>query len=352
VQAVILNVHDISERKQSEQESRRFQAIIESSIDGILSVDLEGKITSWNPAAVRIFGYSEAEMLGSDFDALTPEDRLKESADFAHSAFHGKAIKDVETVRVGRDGLRIEVSLTLSPIYDRDHRISGIAVIVRDITERRRLEREVLEIADLEKHRIGQDLHDDLCQHLVGISMLGNLLYSELAHYGLKQAEDARQITQMVRDAVDHARILARGLFPLNFAQGGLMAGLETLVSNTEQLFRMPCFFECSEAVHIESSDAATHLYRIVQEALHNAVKHSQGTKVVVRMQCHEGILELSVRDDGIGPPDPAQLAEGGGLGMHTMYYRARIIGAVLSLSRNEEGGATVTCRFPLPASR
>ena len=349
IKAIILNVRDISERKQTGNDLRRFQAIVESSIDGILSVDPEGKITSWNPAAARIFGYSEEEMLGSDFDRLTPEERLKESGDFAHAVLKGKAIKDVETVRVGRGGVRVEVSLTLSPIRDRDGRIAGIACIVRDITEHRRLEKEVLEISDFEKHRIGQDLHDDLCQHLVGISMLGNILYNDLSQYGLKQADDARQITEMIRNAIDHARILARGLSPLNCTHGGLMAGLEQLAANTEQLFRIPCRFECPEAVHIENPEVATHLYRITQEALHNAVKHSRGSQAVIWMERRRNMLELRVVDDGIGPPEPDRCPKSGGLGMHTMAYRARIIGAELSFERNAEGGSSVVCRYPLP---
>lgn len=348
VQAIILNIHDISRRKQTDRALQRFQAIVESSIDGILSIDPEGKITSWNSAAGRIFGYSEPEILGCNFDRLTPEDRLKESGGFSQAVLKGKVIKDVETVRLGRGGIRIEVALSLSPIRDRDGNVVGIAAIVRDITERRRLEKEVLEIADFEKHRIGQDLHDDLCQHLVGISMLSNILQNDLAQYGLKQAEDARQITEMVRNAVDHARILARGLSPLNFSQGGLMAGLETLVANTEQLFRMPCHFECHQAIHIENIEAATHLYRIAQEGLHNAVKHSRGTRVIVRLERSADVLELSVNDDGVGPPDSKPGSGGGGLGMHTMAYRARIIGAGLTIFRNAEGGSTVMCRFPL----
>lgn len=348
MKAIVLNVRDISERKDAEQESRRFEAIVESSIDGIISVDLEGKITSWNPAAQSIFGYSEREIVGANFSTLTPGDRSEKNSQFAEAMARGKAILDFETVCLGRGGEPIEVSLTLSPIHDRDRRIAGVAVIVRDITERRRLEKEVLEIADFEKHRIGQDLHDDLCQHLVGIAMLGNLLYTDLAGRGLPQADNAKQVTVMIRNAVDHARILAKGLSPLNMAQGGLMAGLENLAANTEQLFRMPCSFQCSSAVHIEDAEVALHLYRIAQEALHNAVKHSNGTQVVVSLGADAHAIEVVVSDDGVGPSDPQKRPTGsGGLGMHTMQYRARIIGGALQIFKNNSGGTSVVCRLP-----
>ena len=347
MQAIVLNVRDTSERKLAEQESRRFETIVESSTDGILSVDAEGKITSWNPGAERIFGYSEEEMLGVAFKTLTPEDQRKQCDEFSATVRRGKAIRDCETVRLARGGTRIEVSLSLSPILDRAGRFAGVAVIVRDISERRRLEREVLEIADFEKHRIGQDLHDDLCQHLVAISMIGNMLHLDLAGKGLPQAENAQQITQMIRNAVDHARILAKGLSPLNIAAGGLMAGLESLVSHTEQMFRVPCFFECGAAVHVEDTETATHLYRIAQEALHNAVKHSDGSMVIVRLTSDVEAVEVSVNDDGVGPPDPQKRPGGGGMGMHTMRYRARMIGASLEMLKNEKGGTTVVCRLP-----
>ena len=347
VSAIVVNARDITASKEDERKLRRFKAIVESSIDAIMSIDLDAKVTSWNPAAQRIFGYSEEVILGRDFRILVPEDRLQETSEFLDRVLRGKGTRDYETVRLGNGGKRIEVSITLSPVLDSERRIVGATAIVRDITERRKLEKQVLEISDFEKRRIGQDLHDDLCQHLVGISMIGNLLHSELFQLGIKQAEDARKITEMIRNAVDHARILARGLTPLNMAHGGLMAGLETLIANTEQMFRIPWSLECPEAVHIEDPEVAIHLFRIAQEALHNAVKHSNGSKVVVRMEQAEDTLRITVRDDGIGLMDTAKQSTGGGLGMHTMYYRARIIGAKLEIVKNAEGGATVVCRLP-----
>jgi len=347
VQAIVINARDVSKRKEDEQKLHRFKAIVESSVDGILSVDLNGKVTSWNPAAQRIFGYSEKEMMGNDFRILIPEDRLGEASKLLNSVLLGKEINDFETVRIGRGGRRVDVALTLSPIYSQDYSIAGITAIVRDITERRRLEKQVLEISDFEKRRIGQDLHDDLCQHLVGISIIGNLLHADLAQLGIKQADDAKQITEMIRNAVDHARILAKGLSPLNIAQGGLMAGLETLAANTEQMFRIPCRFECSDAVHIQDVETATHLFRIAQEALHNAVKHSKGTLVIIRLEADQESVIVTVSDNGVGISEVRKPSAVSGLGMHTMYYRARLIGATLEISKNPKGGTCVVCRLP-----
>ena len=348
VRAIVINERDISERKQSEVEMMRFEAMVESSNDAIVGADLSGLVTSWNPAAERIFGYSGEEILGQSGGKLVPAELLKEYLQIRTEALKGKAAVDFETVRVGKDGKKIEVSLTISPIRGRSHKVEGFSEIMRDITERRRLEKEILGISDRERQRLGQDLHDDLCQHLVGISLVGNLLYEDLARLGMAQADDAKQVTELIRKAVDQARSLARGLAPLNLTDSGFMAGLEALVTHTERMFRTPCVFECEAPVLMKSASVAMHLYRITQEALHNAAKHSQASNIRVRLEAVEGAILVSVCDNGVGLPDPTtvEVRAGSGLGMHTMRYRARLIGATLEIKRNPHGGTTVQCRL------
>jgi len=351
VAAVVINERDISERKEAESELMRFADIIESSNDAIISADPEGLIISWNPAAERIFGYGLDEILGKSVDLLVPHEWRKTFSELRNAALRKKGSEDVETLLVHKNGRKINVSLTLSPIRDRDGATTGFSQIVRDITDRRRLEKEILEISDREKQRIGQDLHDDLCQHLVGISLVANALHEELARDGIKQAEDARQVVEMVRHAVEHARSLARGLSPLNLVDTGFITNLEMLVSSTEQIFRVPCAFECQEPFYVKNGAVAIHLYRIAQEALHNAVKHSCASRVIVSLEVTENAVVVSVKDDGIGfAQGGCRVRESelsGGLGMHTMQYRARIIGATLDFESVLGCGTRVICRVP-----
>ena len=130
------------------------------------------------------------------------------------------------------------------------------------------------------------------------------------------------------------------------------MASLAHLASDTERLFRIPCVFECEAPISIENPSAANHLYRIIQEALHNAVKHSQATHLAIAVQPQVEALCIAVRDNGIGIPEhrasPIPTSpNSSGLGMHTMSYRARIIGATLEFRRNPEGGTSVVCTLP-----
>jgi two-component system CheB/CheR fusion protein len=351
VAAIVVNERDISERKQAEVELTGFANIIASSNDAIISADPDGLIISWNPAAERIFGYSEKEILAQSVELLIPMEWLGAFRQMRSEASRKKGSNDLESVLLHKNGRKINVSLTLSPIRDRDGLTTGFSMIVRDITDRRRLEKEILEISDREKQRIGQDLHDDLCQHLVGISLVSNLLFEELEQLGLKQAADARHVTELVRHAVDHARTLARGLSPLNLVDGGFLTNLELLTSSTEQLFRVPCVFDCRNPLFVKNGTAAIHLYRITQEALHNAVKHSCASKVVVSVELCDNTVIVEVRDDGVGlPENEARIHESesvGGLGMHTMRYRARIIGATLEFRSGPGIGTSVICRVP-----
>ncbi len=351
VNAIVVNERDISERKQTEVELMCFADIVESSNDAIISANPEGVIISWNPAAERIFGYLEKEILGKSVNVLVPFEWRDTFGQLRNAALRKKGSNDIETMLLHKNGRKVNVSLTLSPIRDRDGQTTGFSKIVRDITDRRRLEKEILEISDREKQRIGQDLHDDLCQHLVGISLVSNLLYEELAHLGLKQAEDARHVTELVRHAVDHARSLARGLSPLNLVDTGFLTNLEMLVSSTEQLFRVPCAFECHEPLFVKNGAVAIHLYRIAQEALHNAVKHSCASKVIVSVELHDNLVVVTIKDDGVGLPESeARIHEsesGGGLGMHTMHYRAKIIGATIEFQTGPGCGTRVICRVP-----
>jgi len=353
VRAIVLNERDVSERKQVEFELTQFARIIQSSSEGIFSTDYEGHVISWNPAAETIFGYREREMIGKKTAILIPPRRRREYDRIRATTLRGSGAEDVEIVMLRKGGTPIQVQLTLSPIRDRDRQIIGVSKIARDITERRRLEKEILEIADREKQRLGQDLHDDLCQHLVGIGLISNLLRDDLAALKLPQSSEAGKVADLVAQAVDHARRLARGLCPLQLTGSGFTGGIETLVNNTARLFRCPCHFECESPAAIEDQGVATHLYRITQEALHNAVKHSQAERIVVRLNGGPSLLEITVSDNGVGLPRRQEPGTGNhGLGMHTMRYRARIIGATLEFSRPPGGGTALTCRLPLSEAR
>jgi signal transduction histidine kinase len=217
--------------------------------------------------------------------------------------------------------------------------------LIRQITERERLERELLAVSEREQRRIGQDLHDSLCQHLTGTALAAESVADKLVAQDRKEAVAAQQVVELIGDAIVQARNLAKGLNPVDMYADALMDALDDFAATTSDLFHIACRFECAYPVMINDPAAAGQLYRIAQEAVSNAIKHGSATSVVIALDVQEEGAVLSIDDNGSGftQPEPAN----GGMGLRIMSHRARVIGATLDIQRNTRGGTTVTCAFP-----
>jgi signal transduction histidine kinase len=215
----------------------------------------------------------------------------------------------------------------------------------RDITERRRLEREVLAIGERERERIGQDLHDGLGQHLTGAALRAKSLERKLAEKSLPEAADAALLVAFLSDAIEQTRALVRGLCPVKPGAGGFCGALRELASRVQQASGVSCCVECDERAPGPRDIVAMQLYRIAQEAVTNAVKHARARHVVITLGLAGGAPALTVRDDGVGIP-ASEIAKPSGLGLAIMRYRASAIGASIGIRRDPAGGTIVTCLF------
>jgi PAS domain S-box-containing protein len=223
------------------------------------------------------------------------------------------------------------------------HFLQSVANVLAAAMERRGLEEELLNISSREQRHIGQDLHDGLCQQLIGIEFRNSVLVQQLQDVPTAQTEAAK-IGESIRDVTRQARALARGLSPVQIETNGLMAALESLAANTAKLFCVACSFECPRPVLVENPAVATHLYRIAQEAIGNAIKHAQPQSIVVSLKQSEGELTLTIRDDGSGFVKGSSVLEG--MGLRIMEYRADMIGAMLRVDSVLGKGTTVACRL------
>ena len=214
-----------------------------------------------------------------------------------------------------------------------------------DITEQKLLEGEVLKASELEKQRIGQDLHDSLSQTLSGVCCLAEALYQRLASTSASETGDAARIRSILADSVAQARSLARGLNPVGLGPESLMIAMKELAERTSKLFGVRCEFRCEGPVLVRDGAAARHLYRIAQEAAGNAVRHGRAKTVTIELAPDDGDIVLSVEDDGIGLPE--DVSRSTGTGLRIMKHRAESIGAELGVGRRAEGGTIVTCRLP-----
>jgi signal transduction histidine kinase len=234
---------------------------------------------------------------------------------------------------------------TRGPHHNAHGRAIGVFGITRDITELRRMEQALSEISEREQQRIGQDLHDGICQRLAGIGLLAGVLKSKLAEKSLAETADAAEIARLLEETTAESRSVARGLFQLHPGPHGLMISLYELAESTERLFKIPCSLECEEPVFVEDSTTAVHLYRIAQEAVNNAVKHSGCSRIKIVLGETDGTISLAVHDDGSGIR-PSRSASRG-LGTHIMNYRARMIGGKVEVRSGSQGGTSVICLLP-----
>jgi signal transduction histidine kinase len=214
--------------------------------------------------------------------------------------------------------------------------------------ERLRLEQQIIEISDRERRRIGQDLHDGLGQHLAGIELMTEALEQKLAAKSKPEAARAADIASHVREAIRQTRSLARGLSPVELDRHGLMSALQELAANASSMFRVNCRFTCVGHVHVENNIAATHLFRIAQEAVSNAVKHGRAKQIDIDLNDDPEAVRLTVTDDGRGLPEES--ARGNGMGLRIMSYRAGVIGGTVHVTPGAMDGTTVSCVVPRKA--
>ncbi|HWW01837.1 MAG TPA: PAS domain S-box protein [Candidatus Acidoferrum sp.] len=327
----------------------RLRAILQTAVEGIITIDEHGIVESMNPAAERLFGFSAGEVIGRNVSVLMPSPYRQEHDTYmANYLRTGKArIIGIgrEVVGQRKDGTTFPMDLAVSEVRLADRRL--FTGFVRDISESKRLERELLEISDQERRRIGQDLHDGLCQHLAGIELKSQVLAQKLGARSKAAAGRAAEIARHVREAIGQTRSLARGLSPVTLESEGLASALHELADNAEGMFTLACAVECVGPILITAPATLTHLYRIAQEAVSNAVKHGKASRVLIRLESSPARTILRVTDDGRGFPEPAPRSKG--MGLRIMRYRAGMIGGVLSIDRNPAGGTTVTCSVANP---
>ncbi len=334
---------DITQRRAAERIAALSNAIINSSNDAIITVTLERTIATWNPAAERLLGYRAAEIVGRSLLTLVPSEHEPEARLSLERLTQGKLTGPYETLHRHKDGRLIPVAVTTSALVDPRGALLGGMGIVRDISERKQLEAEVLRVSDREQQRIGHELHDNVGQQLTAIELMLHQLIGMRTDPPVRDLQIER-IAQHVRTAMRDVRGLARGLTPHLLDANELptaLAGLLELTAGT-----VAHRLSCPHPISGIGNDTATHLYRIAQEAINNALKHSGATLIEVRLQQEAGALHLTIADNGRG--FDTRESDARGVGLHIMQYRATLIGGRLTFDSRPGRGLTVQCVLPL----
>jgi PAS domain S-box-containing protein len=349
IHGVAFDISDLKRVEEELQEERNFVSAILDTVGALVVVlDDDGRILRFNPACELTTGYSKEEVQGKCiWDLFLPPeeaDRFRATFDVLRTDL---LPRDYQNSWITRHGDRRLIAWTSTLLPGSGETSNYIIATGIDITERKQLEKAILDISAREQRRIGQDLHDGLGQHLTGIAFMAKVHEAKLAEQKRAETDDAAKIVKLVNEAIHKTRELARGLLPVVSDSHGLMSALQMWAAEVEDLFGVSCCFECESAVLIHDVTMATHLYHIAQEAVNNAIKHGKAQEILIQLVAKNGIGRLAINDDGKGIME--NRSSGHGMGLHIMNYRAAMIGGSLEIRRDpKKRGTIVTCIFPV----
>lgn len=313
------------------------------SVDMLCIANLEGYFIRLNAGWTGALGWSLGDLKARPFQEFVhPDDRAATLAEVERLGRGERTIRFENRYRCSDGSYRwLQWNATYLPEYQR------IYAIARDVTAQRSLEAEVLAATDREQERLGLELHDGLCQTLAGIAAYGATLARALAAHSKAEAAAAGEIEIMINQATKQARDQARAYAPIHLREVGLATALRGLGSNLEALFQVHCTLYCDDPARRLGVEAEAHLFRIAQHAVSNAVMHGGAKNIEMSLTFSGRRGALSIRDDGVGIPETAPA--GPGIGLHSMAYRARVIGASLLVRDRVPRGTEVLCEFSLP---
>jgi PAS domain S-box-containing protein len=367
ITGAVMVARDVTMQKQAEQALRaseqQLRTILSTVSSGIVIIDTGGIIQSLNPAAERMFGYGPGDLPGQNVSVLMPHPFARDHDSYIARFLETRQPRVIgmgrELVGMRKDGSTFPLEIALSEVEG----LGLFTGVIRDISERHALQQHVLEIAADEQRRIGQELHDGTVQELTGLGLIAGTLQQLLrelpaASAGSECRIDEKQrtrlltladtLTQRLTETNRSVHALSRGIMPVRIDAEGLRSALEELAATVDMSKSVNCRFECTAHIAIASNTTATHLYRIAQEAVNNALRHGRPSEIDIILRQSTSQLVLQLIDNGVGidlAAAESKSSRGGGFGLRTMQYRAAVMGGTIHIDRHTpHGGTVVTC--------
>ncbi len=348
--AVWLTAALVGERRRVEDELRqsesKIRSILNATADAIISLDSDDRIETFNPATSEIFGSSSNDLHQRPILDLADGSSTGELAEYLQAVRQARTNADgIEIVGRRIDGSTFPMHVTLTSSHiDGQRQITGV---LRDMSQQRLIEQEMMRITELERRRIGHQLHEGLGQMLTGIGLITRSLHQKLRAEEHPSADEAAHIIGFLQEADEHARDLSLGLVPLHQDETGLSYALQRFASNAYDRFGVECVYrQRGIPISFEDPITAAHLYQIVQEAVTSLVAAAEPRHVAIELIGSEKEARITIEDDGTEHPHDD--SRGDDLPWeNVLSYSARLIGATLKATRDESGGH-LTCTVPL----
>ncbi len=384
---------DLIESKRADEEVReseaRMRATVEQATAGVARCDVNGRIVFVNQKLCDMIGYTESELIGKTFADVMHQDDLDINSRLFRELIRDSKPFELEKRFIRKDGGILWADVSAGAVRGADGKTQSTVFVVVDVTARKKaeaalrrskqllemrvrartlelnrankkleaeisrrkgLEGEILSVSDREQQRLGQELHDGLCQHLTAVAFMTRSIALRLRDHRVVDAADIEKVAELVNTAAVDTRNLSRALHRVDVDAAALVVALQDLVDR--EIWRTPCRLEIKPSFQINDDAAAAHLYRIAREAVINANKHAQARQIVVRLERVRKEMVLRVIDDGIGFPKDLKPQQG--LGYHIMKYRAQLMSGRLEIDSPQTGGTRVSCYLPshAPGSR
>jgi PAS domain S-box-containing protein len=371
--------HDADALRESEA---RMRATVEQATAGVVRYDTQGRFAFTNRTFCQMLGYTESELIGKTIADVTHRDDVKENMrSFRRMIRDGKPF-EIEKRYIRKDGSILWADVSVSAVRGPNGKTQSTVAVIVDITARKKaevalqaskelleqrvrertgklrvankqlqaeierrkgLEGQILEVSDREQQRLGQELHDGLCQHLTAVAFMARSVGLRLKHHRVIDVKDIEKIAELVNAAATDTRNLSRALHRMDVDAAGFVTALEDLVDR--EIWKIPCRLDVKPSFHIGDDATAAQLYRIAREAVINANKHAQPREIVVKLERSQQGMVLRIVDDGVGVPNEPKLRQG--LGFHIMKYRAQLLGGRLEIDSPKKGGTRVSCYLP-----
>lgn len=342
---------DVDVRRRAEETIHTQALVLQTMREGVVLLDRAGHIELTNAAFDRLFCSSAQDLTGSsisDLIGVRSADKASRSAGERRLERLRNQTGACDVLFRRRDGTEFTGEVVTAAVAPES--AGRWLAVVWDVSERKRLEQEVLDIASTERRRFGYELHDGLCQELTGVVLIIRAMATILSRGTPPTVRQLDDVVDLISAASESARAMARGLSPVTLDRGGLAPALKLLVNRARKVYNVDVRLRCKVPIELAIEETtANHLYRIAQESISNAVKHGKARTVTVRLWVDDSCVRLSVTDDGAGLP--AGAFHGPGMGLKVMEYRTRLMGGVIDVVRRRGGGTAIHCVCPVSLS-